>query len=518
MVVVNGKRKKSQSDSSVKKIRPRKAVNGSRVSKSNSLKKTSPTTASSTSMILMPPVPPLPPTGDDGSTSSDDDELGDTPSFLLIPLLTGPKEVPEISLENALDYPIGNGPKSKLKPSLKLLTTKKRSPISLKLEKAREELEQYNKDNFALDVKKLPLKDQVLLMDIDVSMKSMIVRKFEDQEKSRNSFDQTKFNNWVKDVLQLPFGKRIPLPITLQDGPEKIGQYLLDARKQLDKAIAGQDTAKEEVIDFIARLVSNPNSRGNILALSGCKGSGKTRLIRKGVAEALKRPFHVINLGGMNDVHVLTGHDLTYTGAKYGRLAQILMQSQCENPVVYLDEIDKVQSGSDKGMEIFRVLTHVLDEEQNHEFFDEYFSGIKLDLSKILFVASLNNPDDIDPILRDRLKMIPVKELDLDTKVNIVYNYIMPELCSEVAMDISTVNIPNEVCKYVIQSKTENEQGCRQLKRKLETIVQKLNTQRITDTGYFNSVEKKVTLTRDIVDELLKNTDSEERRPVHMYG
>ena len=120
--------------------------------------------------------------------------------------------------------------------------------------------------------------------------------------------------------------------------------------------------------------------------------------MRKGIAEALGRPFHVLNLGGMNDVHVLTGHDLTYTGAKYGRFAQILIQSQCENPVIYLDEIDKVQSGNDKGMEIFRVLTHVLDEEQNHEFYDEYFSNVSIDLSKILFVASLNNPDDIEGI------------------------------------------------------------------------------------------------------------------------
>lgn len=408
-------------------------------------------------------------------------------NIFIFPFISGINDEEEgpISLEDAFEFPLNS---TRKRAPLKLQSRKK-SPLRARIDKAKEDIDKYNKEFFPYDVKKHPLKDQILLMDLDLSTKSMILKKLDDQEKSKNSFDQSKFMNWIKDILQLPFGKKVPLPILLSDGPRKIKNYLDKARDQLNAAIAGQDHAKDEIIDFIARLIANPHSKGNILALYGERGTGKTKLVRRGVAEALGRPFHVINLGGMNDVHVLTGHDMTYSGAKYGRLAQILIQSQCENPVIYLDEIDKVQSGSDKGMEIFRVLTHVLDEEQNHEFFDEYFAGIKIDLSKILFVASMNNPDDVDPILRDRLKLIHVKSLDLSTKLNIFRNYLLPELCSEVSMTTDELLFSDDVIKYLIKSKTEEEDGCRQLKRKLETIVQKLNTQRITATGYFEHLQ-----------------------------
>ncbi len=472
------------------------------------------------------------------SLSSDGD---DSPAFLIIPILsemigqnnamgTSGLKTNEISIEDARDYPIGMLP-GKRRPNLKLPTSilKKKSPLTLKLDKAKEELEKYNSESLMDDIKKHPIKDQILLMDIDVSIKSTIIKKFEDNEKSKNGYDQSKFMNWVKDVVQLPFSKSIPLPITMQDGPKKIHTYLEKVRGHLNTAIAGQESAKEEVVDFIARLISNPKSRGNIIAFAGAKGVGKTKLVRKGVAEALGRPFHVINLGGMNDVHVLTGHDLTYTGAKYGRFAQIMIQSKCENPVIYLDEIDKVQSGSDKGMEIFRVLTHVLDEEQNHEFFDEYFAGIKIDLSKILFVASLNNPDDIEPVLRDRLKIIHVENLDLKTKLQIIKNYMLPELCTEVAFPLEQLHITEDIMKYIIRTKTEEEDGCRQLKRNLETIIQKLNTQRITSSGYFafdftelneddsKPSDKVVNLTESLVDILLKKTEDKNKIPSHIY-
>jgi len=507
----NGKRKKSKSEPFGKKLRTRKDTK--KVQKKRSL-------------LMLPQLPP----SDDDTSSNDSGNVAlnakeeeDSPAYILIPIMGNDMlqdELPEngeISMEDAFDYPIGNGNKGRNRNRLKLTIPRKKSPLTLRLESARKEVEDYNKENG--DGKKHTLKDQILLMNTDVPVKANILRKLEDYEKSKSGYDSSKYTTWVKDFLQLPLGKTVPVPISLEDGTSRIQKYVTEVRSCLDSAIAGQDHVKDEVIDFIARLISNPSSRGNILALVGPPGSGKTRLVRKGIAEALKRPFHVINLGGMNDVHVLTGHDLTYTGAKYGRLAQILIQSQCENPVVYLDEIDKVQSSHDKGMEIFRVLTHVLDEEQNHEFYDEYFSNVKINLSKILFVASLNNAENIEPILLDRLKLIKTADLDLATKMNIVRNYILPEICSEVAMAVDTLDISDEVITYVIQNKTEKEEGCRQLKRKWETIVQKLNTRRILSKEPFTSEKEKVTLTRSLVDDLLKNSDTSSNKVLeHMYS
>lgn len=502
--MVDGK-KKSKSDPVTKTKKPRKkAVDIAE--KSVNVKKNITKTIKNLS--------PSPLSSDSSNTSS--------PAFLLIPLNGGGKgkHEKELSIEDAINFPVGsNISRLKNPPEKKESRIKRKSSLSVKIDKAREKIVEYEKKQNKIDIQKYPLTDQILLMDMDLDIKSTILKKIQDNEKSKSSYDQSKFMNWVKDILQLPFNKFLPLPISVLDGSVKIKKYLENVSSQLDDAIAGQNEAKEEIIDFIARLISNPEGRGNILALEGPKGTGKTRLVRKGVAAALDRPFHAINLGGLNDVHVLTGHDMTYSGAKYGRIAQILIQSDCNNPVIYLDEIDKIQA-TDKGMEIFRVLTHILDEEQNHEFFDEYFAGVKIDLSKILFVASLNNPEDVESVLRDRLKLIHVKELDFETKENIVVNYILPELCKEVGMEYTSLSISQQVIKYIINVKTEPEEGCRQLKKNMQTIVQKLNTQRLIKSGIYTSQENEndaIAITETIVDQLLKKHDHG-KYPHHIYN
>ncbi len=456
----------------------------------------------------------------EAGAGDDDDNLDDD----RLSVSTAEDDVPTVIL-----IPMAKPKVRRKSPNLPALQRAKRAAeVQARLEKAQKDIDSYNRGHFT-DVKDQPLKVQIVLMETDVSVKSSILKRYEENERNRSSFDQIKFMNWVRDVLSIPFGRTLNLPVTTKDGPIEVRAYLAKVKGKLETAVAGQKAAKDEIVDFIARLVSNPRGRGNVIALAGPKGVGKTRLIRRGVADALERPFHVINLGGMNDAHVLTGHDLTYTGAKYGRLAHILIQSRCENPVIYLDEIDKIQGGSDRGMEVFRVLTHILDEEQNHEFFDEYFSGVKLNLSKVLFVASLNNVEEVDPILLDRLKIVRVDSLDDKTKVDIVRNYMLPELCREVALSHDLIDMPDEVIQYIIRVKTKAEDGCRQLKRKIETIIQKLNTQRVTGTGMFHndiavdyylpSEVRRVVLTQSVVDELLRYTDMDQTHTYqHMYN
>lgn len=391
-----------------------------------------------------------------------------------------------------------------------------------KLIEAEKSVKAYQKEH-ATDYENQDMRKQILLTDCPIPIKALILRKYDELNKRGSglaaSADKSKFHAWIKELLTLPFNRTRALPVLLSDGPNIIKDYLGEVRKKLDNAVAGHVHAKEEIIDYIARIISNPKGRGNVLALVGSKGTGKTRLIKRGVAEALARPFHVINLGGLNDVHVLTGHDMTYTGAKCGRLAQILIQSKCDNPVVYLDEIDKIQSSSDKGMEIFRVLTHILDEEQAFEFHDEYFDNVPIDLSKILFVASLNNLDDVEPILRDRLKVIRLDKLSHDEKMCIAYDYILPELCSLVNIDLKYIDIPHEVMRYIIQQKTALEDGCRQMKKKLETIIQKLNTMFITQSGLYSANNTTLVLTKENVDTLLKHVEEDYQFPsAHMYS
>lgn len=482
--------------------------------------------------------------GDSGtsgsSRTSGEDVLTTNDAFLVIPLSGGVGGnclgMPEISIEDAQGYPIGDGgafgkrlsrrstissSASQFGQGTSSFRERKPSPTTLKLKTAKEELQKYLDENEDLKIKNLPIKDQILLTDLDVASKALILKKLEDVQNNKSSFDSNKFQLWVKDILRLPMNKIRPLPVTIESGPVEVRQFLEKARKKLDNAIAGQDNAKEEIMDYIARMISNPNSRGNVLALLGNKGVGKTRLVRKGLSEALDRPFHVINLGGLQDPQVLEGHSPSYSGAVYGRFAQILISSQCSNPIIYLDEIDKVTSNaSEKAAQVHRVLTHVLDEEQNHEFYDEYFSGIKIDLSKVLFIASLNNIEDVDPILRDRLKIIKVKDLDMPTKLVIVKDYILPELCKDIGFPEDLIVFTDDVIRYIIQMKTDEEEGCRQLKKNIETILQRLNTQRITSLGIFEKGKEKgsIKITESLVNDLLKGYETLSKFPTHLYN
>ena len=145
-------------------------------------------------------------------------------------------------------------------------------------------------------------------------------------------------------------------------------------------------------------------------------------------------------LGGTNDSSIMEGHSYTYEGAVWGKIANILMQSQCMNPIIFFDELDKV-SNTEKGKEIIGILTHLTDPVQNKSFTDKYFDGIELDLSKAFIVFSYNNPHLINPILKDRLTVIKFDTYKVNEKVIIAKKYVLPKLFKNVGIEEKDVII-----------------------------------------------------------------------------
>ena len=253
--------------------------------------------------------------------------------------------------------------------------------------------------------------------------------------------------------------------------------YISNIDNILNEAIYGQEDAKLQIKRIIGQWINGEND-GYCLGFEGYPGTGKTSLAKKGIANCLKddddtpRPFAFIALGGSTHGATLEGHSYTYVGSTWGEIANVLMETQCMNPIIFIDELDKV-SQTEHGKEIIGILTHLTDSSQNTEFCDRYFN-VKLDLSKCLIIFSYNDASKIDPILADRIHKINFKPLSLDDKIIITKNYILPELISKIGFNNEQILCSDDVIKYIVQNYTY-EAGVRKLKKVITEILREIN-------------------------------------------
>jgi ATP-dependent Lon protease len=335
-----------------------------------------------------------------------------------------------------------------------------------------------------------------------------------------SSTEYYKCQHWINGFTNLPIGVYKDLPVKLEDGPEKCGEFMVNVRKCMDDAIYGHDEAKLQIMQFISSWIANPRANGNVLSIHGPPGIGKTSLVKDGVAKALDRPFHFITLGGATDAAYLDGHSYTYEGSTWGRIVEVLIQSKCMNPVIYFDELDKV-SETPKGEEIMNMLIHLTDQSQNDRFQDKYFTGIDLDLSKCLFIFSHNDHGKVNPILKDRMYNIQVKGFDMKQKLKIAQDYLVNAALKEVDL-FEKISIGKEILEYIIENFTGGEAGVRELKRCIQTIISKINLLRfynhpklvpfaIEGFGLPFTVQKKH------IDLFLKKKESVDESISHLY-
>ncbi|MDB4982213.1 MAG: ATP-dependent proteinase, Serine peptidase family [Myxococcales bacterium] len=241
------------------------------------------------------------------------------------------------------------------------------------------------------------------------------------------------------------------------------------ARKILDEDHYDLEHIKDRILDYLAVRKLRVGAHGPILCLLGPPGVGKTSLGRS-IARALGRKFVRISLGGVRDEAEIRGHRRTYVGAMPGRFIQALKQAGTNNPVLLLDEVDKL--GADVRGDPSAALLEVLDPEQNHTFRDHYL-GVAFDLSKVLFIATANQPETIPPPLRDRMETLRLSGYSEEEKLVIAERYLVPKQITEAGLTATDIVIGRDVIRRIVSEYTR-EAGLRELERLVAQLARKI--------------------------------------------
>ena len=304
------------------------------------------------------------------------------------------------------------------------------------------------------------------------------IEKFITSQKENNVIIEL-FNKNLKTTCVEDLSCLIKKNITeVEEKEQLINNGLNDVKTILEDSVHGHKNAKRQVERIIGQWVTGKQN-GYCFGFEGPPGLGKTSLAKRGLSKCLKdingesRPFSFIAIGGSSNGSVLDGHNYTYVGSTWGKIVDILMDSKCMNPIIFIDELDKV-SRTEHGKEIIGILTHLVDPTQNETFQDKYFSGIDIDLSKVLFIFSYNDPALIDRILLDRVHRIKFDSLTLDDKITISKKYILPEIYEKMNMNKNIIEMDDDVIKFIIDYYTY-ESGVRKLKEIMFEIISEIN-------------------------------------------
>ena len=260
--------------------------------------------------------------------------------------------------------------------------------------------------------------------------------------------------NYIETLLDLPWTEKSDWASTLEDASEI-----------LDSDHFGLEKVKERILEQLAVIMHNPDGKSPIICLVGPPGVGKTSLGRS-IAAALGREYQRVSLGGLHDEAELRGHRRTYIGAMPGRIMEAMRRAGKKNPVLVLDEVDKI--GSDYKGDPAAALLEVLDPEQNCHFHDN-FIDVDFDLSDVLFIATANTTKTLAAPLLDRMELIDLSGYLQEEKVEIARRHLLPRVAADLNIEDDAIKISDEALNSIIENYT-SESGVRQLEKQIATI------------------------------------------------
>ena len=300
-----------------------------------------------------------------------------------------------------------------------------------------------------------------------------------------DSPDASLLQTYVEQVLDIPFGEYADEKISVKNVEEQLNKdhySLIKPKERISEYFAVKQLLEQ-------RNIEDLKSKGTVLCFVGPPGVGKTSLANS-IAKALQRPLIRVALGGMEDVNELRGHRRTYVGAMPGRLVKGLIDAKKMNPVMVLDEIDKL--GANHRGDPTAVMLEILDPEQNHEFRDLYLN-FPIDLSQVIFVSTANDARKIPAPLRDRMEFIEISSYTPNEKYHIAKDYLIPQELAKHGLKKSEINLNKATIELIIEKYTR-EAGVRNLRRVFSKLFRKVVKQILND----ETLEKVTIGTKDL--------------------
>jgi ATP-dependent Lon protease len=293
--------------------------------------------------------------------------------------------------------------------------------------------------------------------------------------------DYSLTRNYIEWLAVLPWNRSAGSKIDIGKAKEILDEDHYELKK-----------VKDRILDYLSVLELKPDMKGPILCFVGPPGVGKTSLGRS-IARALGRKFQRISLGGMHDEAEIRGHRRTYIGALPGQIIQSIRRADCNDPVIMLDEIDKL--GRDFRGDPASALLETLDPEQNNTFRDNYLD-VPFDLSKVLFICTANMLDTVPPPLLDRMELIPLQGYSEEEKVHIAFQYLIPRQVKENGITLEQIEFPDASVRWLVRHYTR-EAGVRKLEQVLGTVCRK-QARRVVEGN-----TEKLVVTKEVLKEFL---------------